>query len=455
MTKRISITVGAALLSAAAAFAQPGPGAPEPGGVPGGISGGMPGGVPGGVFGLPPGSGALAGPGAPIDWSEQREDREQERAREARQRENELYDSGLSAIDEDRWDRAVERFNRVIGMSGSKADAAKYWKAYAQNRLGQRAESLATIAELIKTHPESRYVSQAKALEADVRRTSGEPVAESQTDDDMVLAALQGLQHQDPERAVPVIEKLLAGNKTPRIKARALFVLAQINSPAARQVLAKIARGEGHPDLQRRAIQYLGIHGGRESRELLADIYKNSSDVDVKRRILHAFMVSGERARLLTAAQSESVPELRSEAVRQLGVMGAHDELWQLYTKESSRDVKKQILQAMFVGGNAERLIQLAKSESDPELRRLAVRNLGLMGSRRTGEALVEIYTTEKDAEIRKAVVQGLFIQNNAESLVAIARKENDLAMKKEIVSKLSLMRSKAAMDYLMEIIDK
>ncbi len=77
------------------------------------------------------------------------------------------------------------------------------------------------------------------------------------------------------------------------------------------------------------------------------------------------------------------------------------------------------------------------------------------MGSKRTGDALVEIYTTDKDPEIRKAVVQGLFIQNNAESLVAIARKENDLTMKREIVSKLSLMRSKAAMDYLMEIIEK
>jgi HEAT repeat protein len=135
--------------------------------------------------------------------------------------------------------------------------------------------------------------------------------------------------------------------------------------------------------------------------------------------------------------------------------MGAHDELWQLYTKESSRDVKKQILQAMFIGGNAERLIQLAKTESDPELRRTAVRNLGLMGSKRTADALVEIYNSDKDPEMRKSVVQGLFIQNNAEALVAIARKESDMTMKKEIVSKLSLMRSKAALDYLTELIDK
>jgi HEAT repeat protein len=434
MKNWITITLGAALLSAAPLSAQPGA-----------------------VSAAPAAPAAFAGTSVPSEWSEQREDREQERAREARQREDEAYESGTDALDEDRFDRAIERFNRVIAINGSKADAAKYWKAYAQNRLGQRAEALATIAELIKSHPNSRYVTQAKSLEASVRGSSGQPeaAAADPLDEEMAIAALNGLQHQDPERVVPLIEKILAGNRSPKFKARALFVLAQINSPAARQLLAKIARGESNPDLQRRAIQYLGIHGGRESRELLADIYKSSSDIDVKRRILQAFMVSGERARLLTAAQSETLPELRAEAVRQLGVMGAHDELWQLYTKESSRDVKKQILQAMFVGGNAERLIQLAKSESDPELRRVAVRNLGLMGSRRTGDALVEIYTSGKDAEIRKAVVQGLFIQNNAESLVAIARKENDPAMRREIVSKLSLMRSKVAMDYLMEIIDK
>ncbi len=363
MWKQVMTMAGTVVLSAVPVVAQPGARAPKPGAVPGAI--------PGGEFALPPGTGALERPGAPVDWSEQREDREQERARQARQRERELYESGIESLDDDRWDRALERFNRVIEMNGSNVDAAKYWKAYAQNRLGQRAESLATIAELIKSHPNSRYVSQAKQLEADVRRTTGQAVSpEAQADEEMKLMALNALQHQDPERAVPMLEKILAGNNSLKMKRRALFVLAQINSPAARQVLAKVARGESHPDLQRTAIQYLGIHGGRESRQLLEDIYKSTSDVEVKRRILQAFMVSGERARLLEVAQSETVAELRGEAVKQLGVMGAHDELWQLYTKESSREVKRQILQAMFVGGNAERLIQLAKTESDPELRR-------------------------------------------------------------------------------------
>ena len=50
---------------------------------------------------------------------------------------------------------------------------------------------------------------------------------------------------------------------------------------------------------------------------------------------------------------------------------------------------------------------------------------------------------------------QGLFVQDNAKALISLARKETDLSMKKAIVSKLSLMDSKEAREYLMEILNK
>ena len=91
----------------------------------------------------------------------------------------------------------------------------------------------------------------------------------------------------------------------------------------------------------------------------------------MKKRILSAFMQGGEKDRLVTAAQTEQNPELRAAAVQQLGNMGAHDELWALYQKESTVDVKKQIIRALFTSGNVTRLTELAKSEQNPELRLL------------------------------------------------------------------------------------
>jgi HEAT repeat protein len=382
-------------------------------------------------------------------------ERTRDNAQRGRDREVSQYDAGQSSLDAGKWDNAIQHFDEVIGLKGAKADGALYWKAYAQNKLGQRPEALSTIGTLTKDYPKSRYLSDAKALEVEVRSRSGGGVDPAQErDEDLKLLALQSLQNADAEQAVPMLQKVLQGTGSPRLKARALFVLAQSNSQKARDVLISVAKGGSNPDLQMNAIKYLGVHGGRENRAALAEIYGSTSDVDIKKRILSSFMVAGDKERVLSAAQSEQNPELRAEAVRQLGVMGAHDELWTLYQKESSVDVKKQIIRAMFTGGSASRLIELAKTEQNPELRLLAVRNLGIMGSRQTSDALVEIYGSSKDAEIRKAVINSLFIQNNAEGLVALARKESDPAMKKEMVQKLGLMHSKVATDYMLEILN-
>ena len=126
-----------------------------------------------------------------------------------------------------------------------------------------------------------------------------------------------------------------------------------------------------------------------------------------------------------------------------------------MYQKESTVDVKKQIIRALFTGGSVTRLSELAKGEQNPELRLLAVRNLALMGSKRTGDTLVEIYNADKNPDIRKAVINGLFSSNNPEALVALARKEQDITFKKDIVSKLSNMRSKVATEYLLELLNK
>jgi HEAT repeat protein len=381
-------------------------------------------------------------------------DRESERGERQRDQELALFERASDHMDAGHWDRAAEVFGRVAAMKGSRADGALYWRAYSQDRTGQRAEALATIAELTKTYPASRYVKQAQALEMEVRRNVGQPVSpDSQANEDLKLMAVNSLLNSDPERAIPLLEKLLQGPAAPKLRERAMFVLAQSDSPRARQLLKDIARGTSTPELQGKAIHYLGVMGGPESRATLAEVYGTSADVDVKRRILRAFMVAGEKQRLLTAAQTEQNADLRTEAVRQLGVMGANEELWQMYQKESAAQVKKHILQAMFVGGNADRMIELARTEKDPDLRSTAVRNLGLMGGGKTGDALVEMYSGEKDPAIRRSVVNALFLQSNATALVALARKESDSEMKKTIVQKLSLMQSKVATDYMLELL--
>ena len=390
------------------------------------------------------------------DREAERRDREAELREREREREAQWYSEGQNAADEYRWDRALGYFNRVVELKGSKVDAALYWKAFSQNRLGQRTEALATIGELSKNYPNSPYRRQATVLEAEVKRDIGQPVRpQDSADDEVKLMALQALQNTAPEEAVPMLEKVLEGTSSRKVKQRALFVLAQSKSPRAREVLRNYAKGSSTPELQSQAIQYLGVHGGPEARTVLAEVYSTTTDVDVKRRILRAFMVAGEKDRLFKAAQGEQNPELRLEAVSQLGNMGANEELWQLYQKESSADVKRRIIRSMMASGSVDRLIELAKSEQNPELRREAVRALGQMRSARTADVLLQIYSSDNNVEVKKSVVNALFIQDNAAALVGLARKEQDVTMKKEIVSRLSNMHSKVATDYMIELLAK
>jgi len=243
-------------------------------------------------------------------------------------RETMEYERGTRALDRGQYEQAAAAFEKVAAMGGRKAEGALYWQAYALSRLGKRADAMARLDELLKKYPTGRWANDAKALELDVRQASGQPVSPDKTQDEELKAmALRSLMMNDPERAVPMLEGVLKGSSSPKIKEQALFVLAQSGSPHAREILGRVARGQGNPDLQLKAVKYLAMFGREESRQVLADVYAQSPDVDVKRQVLQAFMLAGDRDRLLAAAKSETNAELRAEAVRQLGIMGARAEL--------------------------------------------------------------------------------------------------------------------------------
>ncbi len=369
-------------------------------------------------------------------------------------KEEQIYDSASDMLDDHEWQKAAAAFDRVAQLHMAHADAALYWMAYAQNKLGQRSEALNTLVQLQKSYPKSRWMEDGKALEVEVRQSAGQHIDAHKIDDEeLKLMALSGLMSNDAERAVPVLESIINNPKaTPKVKERALFVLSQSSTPKAIDVLARMAKG-GNPDLQAKAIRYLGIMGGDRNRQLLADIYASSTDHDLKKSILKSFMVSGDRTRLLNIARTEQNQELRGDAITQLGVSGARNELADLYTAEPSVELRKKIIQAMFLGGNSEKLGEIAKSERNEELRVAAIKNLGLMGGTKSGQILVSIYQTDSSPEVRHSVINGLFLQNNGAALVQLARAEKDPETKKSIISKLAIMHSKEASDYLMEFL--
>ena len=381
-----------------------------------------------------------------------------DRGRESEDRNIEIYRSGTNSIDEHRYERGIENMDRVIAAKWARADGVYYWKAYALNKLGKRDEAQAALAEIPKQFPQSRWIGDANALKAEIQQASGNPVSpENQSDEDLRILAINSLMNSDAERAIPLLEKVLNDPKNNlSLKSRALFVLAQSRSDKGRAIVLQYAKSGTNPDLQIRAINYLGTFRSQASQQALADVYAANNDLSVRRAVLRSMATSRDSAHLFASAKSESNADLRREAIRSLGQMQAASELSQLYANETSPELKETIISSLMMSRDSDKLMEIAKTEKNAELRGDAIRYLGTMHSDKSADGLKSLYAAETDKNVKEQIIRALGQQGAGKQLVDIARAEKDPELKKEDVQWLGRMRgSKEATDYLMELINK
>ena len=121
----------------------------------------------------------------------------------------------------------------------------------------------------------------------EIQQASGNPVSpENQSDEDLKLIAISSLMNAEPDRTVPLLEKVLSDPKNNLgLKSRALFVLAQNRSDKAREIVTQYAKSGANPDLQIRAVQYLGTFRSPASQQALADVYAANNDVALRRAV--------------------------------------------------------------------------------------------------------------------------------------------------------------------------
>src|SRR5688572_31353366 len=142
--------------------------------------------------------------------------------------------------------------------------------------------------------------------------------------EELALAAMEGLMAQPSERALPIIRKVLNGSQTTLVKKRALFVLSQIDGPEAEEILIQTSRS---PDaaLRSEAIRSIGIGGHDKSLAALQEIYA-AGDADVKKQVLHAWMIAERKEEVYQAAVNAKSEDEAGEAIHMLSVMGAVEE---------------------------------------------------------------------------------------------------------------------------------
>ena len=269
-------------------------------------------------------------------------------------------------------------------------------------------------------------------------------------DEELALAAIEGLMAQPPERALPIIKKVLAGPQTSLVKQRALFVLSQMDSPEAREILAQMSRSSD-AGMRSEAIRNIGIGGDPKSLDALREIY-NTGSADVKQEVLQAWMIAGRKEAVYQAALNAKTEDEATEAIHMLGVMGAADELRKLGDRPNAA---RGLLDAYAISGDLASLRKLAEGSGEQSVRVEAVQRIGIIQTDAARTALRDIYSRSTEAEIRDAALQGMLIAHDEQGVLALYRAAKTSDEKRSLLRMLSMMDGDAALQAIDAALEK
>ena len=275
-------------------------------------------------------------------------------------------------------------------------------------------------------------------------------IAIAQTDDEELrIAALEALISAPPERALPIVQRVLNGNDSEEVKMRAFFVLSQIDLPEAQAVLADAARNNSG-EMQLEAVRMIGISGEPAAIEALADVYA-AGDMDVKEAVLEAWMIAGNGDAVFQVASTTDDPDEFEAAVEMLGVMGETGRLRELRNRTEMSDV---LIDAYAIAGDVESLRTLAADASDPDAQEDAISALGIIGGPEVNTTLVEIYRNAQSKNVREAALEGMMISGYDEGVLQLFRETERPEEKRELLEMLVIMDSDAVWDLIDATLD-
>ena len=279
----------------------------------------------------------------------------------------------------------------------------------------------------------------------------------SVVDEELRMFALAQLMDRDPERALPLVLDTLKSSGSESVRSDTLFMLGMSDDPRAQQAIVQIARDSNNPDLQVDAIHMLGISDSQASAELLAGLYTDSASVEVKRAVIEAYIIGDESEAmtdtLVDMLKTEKNPELQTEIIHALGVMDATEEMASLYTSLEGTELRKAVLESMMIADDTDGLIQVLESEKDTELRAVAMEMLAVNGDKASAEYLVGLYPGGTQKE-KTAIIQSMMIMDNAKGLIDLMKTETNPELKREILQNLVAIDSEESDEYLFKMLE-
>ena len=132
--------------------------------------------------------------------------------------------------------------------------------------------------------------------------------------------------------------------------------------------------------------------------------------------------------------------ELRREAVRTLGIAGEPEDIAALagIARDAGAppEVREAVVEAYLISGRSEELVTLATTDPDPNIRRKAIEALGASGEL---PALRQLWKTEKDPALRAKLLEAFGVAGDVDTLAKAARESTDPRLRRKAIEGIGI----------------
>lgn len=226
--------------------------------------------------------------------------------------------------------------------------------------------------------------------------------AKSDPDKETREQAVFWLSQVNSEKAVPLLEQILKTSTDNDMQDKALFALSQKPAENAQQVLRDYAAREDIPEhLREQAIFWLGQRRSDTNAKFLRDLFAKTGNMSAKEKILFSISQThsdgNDQWLLDQAVNTKNSMDLRKNALFWAGQTGSVDiaKLAALYDKGTETEFKNQVIFVLSQRGKSpeavDKLIDIAKNETNRELRKQAIFWLGQSHDPRALKALQDL----------------------------------------------------------------
>jgi len=203
------------------------------------------------------------------------------------------------------------------------------------------------------------------------------------------------------ERSLDAIEQILRTSGDNEVREKALFALSQHRSPRAAGILRAWAERDDVPgELREKAIFWIGQRSSAESAQYLRTLFGRLRDEDLKEKVLFSLSqmrgMGNDRWLMSVAADPGQSTEIRKKALFWAGQTGVSiAEMSGVYDRMRDQELREQVIfvlsQRMRDPAALDKLMDIARRDPEPELRKKAIFWLGQSRDPRAARLLSEL----------------------------------------------------------------